>query len=256
MMISDPDVNTGTTGDLTGTSRTSSRPSYVARHWRGDLSLGVSYWLNQLSATFAVFLTFLCVGLLIAPDNHPLIFALAGSAAWLFGVGINVWYLVGVWRSARHHKARGGRGLWAATARLAVVIGFFGLISTIATEILPQVAEYWRIAAGDPAIGKHELRVLRGGRELEYNGGITFSVTDEVRSLLHAYPAIRVIHLNSLGGRIGEARKLRDLIRQRRLVTYTALDCASPAPLPSWEGFSVSLPSTPHSASTGGAFPA
>jgi hypothetical protein len=92
---------------------------------------------------------------------------------------------------------------------------------------MPRLVEYWRIAAGDPEVGRHELRILRGGRELEYAGGITFGVTDEVRRLLDADPEIRVIHLDSLGGRVGEARKLRDLIRQQQLVTYTASEYVS-----------------------------
>jgi hypothetical protein len=226
LMNTYPDVNPGATGNRTGTGSSSPRRSYVARHWRGDLSFGVSYWLNSFLANLAGFVVLLGVGLLTAPDKHPLIFALTSSAAWLFAIAISVWYLVGVWRSARHHKARGGRGFWAATACVAVVVGFCCLISAIATEISTQV-EYWRIAVGDRAMGKHELRILRGGRELEFAGGITFGVTEEVRRPLDADPEIRMIHLNSLGGRIGEARKLRDLIRQRRLITYTASDCAS-----------------------------
>jgi hypothetical protein len=43
------------------------------------------------------------------------------------------------------------------------------------------MVEYWYIAAGDPDTAKHELHILRGGRELEYAGGITFGATDDVR---------------------------------------------------------------------------
>jgi hypothetical protein len=197
-----PDVNPGATSNPTGTSRSRPRRSYVVRHWRGDLSFGVIYWLNSFLANLAGLVALLGVGLLTAPDKHPLIFALAGSAAWLFAIAISVWFLVGVWRSARHHKARGGRGFWAATACVAVVVGFCCHISAKATEIFTQV-EYWRIALGDRAMGKLELRILRGGGELEFAGGNKFGVTEEVRRLLDADPEIRVIHLNSLGGRIG-----------------------------------------------------
>jgi hypothetical protein len=108
-----------------------------------------------------------------------------------------------------------------------VILGFLGLAGSLAKQTLPQLEEYWKIAFGDPEMGKHELHILRGGTELEYVGGITFGATEEVRKLLDADPAIRVVHLNSPGGRVGEARELRDLIRQRGLSTYTATICAS-----------------------------
>jgi hypothetical protein len=69
---------------------------------------------------------------------------------------------------------RGGSGFWAGTARFIVILGFLGLPSTLSMQTFPQIAELWRIAAGDPDIAKHELHILRGGTELEYAGGITF----------------------------------------------------------------------------------
>jgi hypothetical protein len=208
-------------------SRRSPLRSYVVRHWRGDLSLPVSYWINSVLGTIGVILGFACVGLLTAPADSPLIFAVAISVAWLFAIATTLWQLVGVWRSAGKHKGRGGSGFWAGTARLMVILGFLGLPSTLSKVTFPQIAEFWRIAAGDPDTGKHELHILRGGTELEYAGGITFGATDDVRKLLDADPAIRVVHINSAGGRVAEARKLRDLIRERKLVTYTASACAS-----------------------------
>jgi hypothetical protein len=159
--------------------------------------------------------------------EHPATFAVIVSVAWLFAITISTWQLVGVWRSAGNHEARGGSGFWAAAARLMVIFGFLGLAIKVSTETFPQIAEWWRIASGNPEFAKYQLRILRGGTELEYNGGITFGAADQVRTLLDADPAIRSIHLNSPGGRIAEARKLRDLIRERKLVTYTASGCAS-----------------------------
>src|SRR6266446_8755693 len=112
-------------------------------------------------------------------------------------------------------------------ARFSVVAGFLGIAGPLIREAVPQLTEIRSIAVGDPGMGKHALHILRNGTELEYAGGITFGATDEVRNLLDADPAIHVIHINSQGGRVAEARKLRDLIRERRLVTYTASACAS-----------------------------
>lgn len=226
-MIFDWSCNNDATGGPIGPSRNGRLRSFVMRHWRGEFSLPISFWVNWLWSTVAIAIALRCVGLLVAPDNHPLIIALAVSAGWLFAAAINLWWLLGVWRSARKHKARGGRRHWAGAARIVVILGFLGLASTVAKEAYPQLQECWRIAFGDPLIEEYELQILRGGTELEYTGGIKFGATADVRRLLDADPYISVIHLNSTGGRLGEARKLRDLIRERELVTYAAEECNS-----------------------------
>jgi len=203
------------------------RRSYIVRHWQGELSLPVSYWINGFLGAVAISAVFLCIRLLIAPADSPLGFAIAISVAGCFLVVATLWQLVGVWRSAENHKGRGGSSFWAWLARFMVILGFLGLASSLSEQTLPQLEEYWNIAFGDPEMGKHELHILRGGTELEYLGGITFGATEEVRKLLDADPAVRIIHLNSPGGRVAEARELRDLIRQRGLTTYTATNCAS-----------------------------
>src|SRR6185503_17987029 len=84
-----------------------------------------------------------------------------------------------------------------------------------------------RIAVGRDSIGRYDLRVLRDATELEVRGAIAFGLTDQVRAALDASPSIRLVHLNSNGGRLSEARKLRDLIAERGLTTFTATGCLS-----------------------------
>jgi len=206
------------------------RASYFVRHWRGDLSLPVSYWINYVLITFvAVFAISVIVSEFPSPDPTRNVVGWAAyvSLVWFIALIVGVWQLVGVWRSAEKHKSRGGSGFWAGAARVIVIFGVLALVREVTSEAGPQLLEVWRIATGDASMGKHELRILRNGSELEYEGGITFGATDEVRKMLDADLAIRAIHLNSQGGRIEEARKMRELIRERSLVTYTASYCAS-----------------------------
>lgn len=203
------------------------RVSYFVRHWRGDLSLPKSYWVNGVLATIVVMAALTVASPLIDPTRSTVGAAIGLSLVWLFVCAVGVWQLVGIWRSAGKHKTFGGSGFWANVARAMVVFGWLNLINVVMNQAYPQVREFWRIAEGDPAMGAHRLRILRDGTELEYAGGITFGATDEVRKMLDAAPSVRVIHLNSNGGRIAEARQLRDLIRDRGLVTYTSQVCAS-----------------------------
>lgn len=203
------------------------RANYLVRHWRGDLSLPLSYWVNGWLATLAGIAAGFAVRLFVHPTDSVAAWALAMIAAWIFVIGSAAWQVVGVWRSAGKHKARGGSGFWAGAARLMMVIGTLGFLRVFIVQGVPQLHEIWNIATGDPLAGPHKLRVLRNGTELEFAGGISFGVTGEVIKALDATPSIHVIHLNSLGGRIEEARKLRDLIHERHLTTYSATGCAS-----------------------------
>ena len=107
--------------------------SYIVRHWRGDLSLPVSYWINSFLGTIAVSVVFSCVGLLVEPADSPLGFAIAVSVAWLLLIVVTLWQLVGVWRSAGKHRERSGKAFWARAARFMVIFGFLGLASSLAT---------------------------------------------------------------------------------------------------------------------------
>jgi hypothetical protein len=226
-MIFDWSRNNDATGGPIGPSQNGRLRPFVMRHWRGDFSLPVSFWVNWLWSTVAIAIALRCVGLFIRPDNEPLIIAMAVSTGWLFAVAVNLWWLFGVWRSARNHKVRGGRRFWAGVAHIVVILGVLGHAGTITTTAIPQIWECWEIAKGDPLIEEYDLEILRGGTELEYTGGIKFGATEDVRRLLDADPFITAIHLYSFGGRLGEAHKLRDLIRERELVTYTTGECDS-----------------------------
>jgi hypothetical protein len=203
------------------------RRSYFIRHWRGQLSLPVSYWINSVLGTVSVLFVSTLVGALVQPTESLLTWAFLIFTVWIFAIVVTIWQLVGVWRSAGNHKSRGGSGFWAGAARFMVCLGFLSLAGTLFNNAIPQLAGVLRIAAGDKETGDHTLKILRDGTELEFSGGITFGIADEVQRILDIAPSIKVIHLNSSGGRVAEARKLRDLISERRLITYTSTTCAS-----------------------------
>jgi hypothetical protein len=214
-------------GDVSGSAV--KRINYILRHWRGDLSLGVAYWVNNFLAGIALSAVIRQVVRSISFSYAPLIFAIAVTLCWVGPIAISIWQMVGVWRSAGKHKARGGRGFWAGAARFAVVIGFLGLAGNLTRDAVPQLqrlTELWSIPLGDPSVGTHRVQILRNG-ELSFVGGITLGVTEEIKRALDAGPEIWIIYLDSPGGRVGEAYKLRELIAERGLVTYVRSGCAS-----------------------------
>jgi hypothetical protein len=83
-----------------------------------------------------------------------------------------------------------------------------------------------RIFAG-PDLGTHEIRLLLSGTEVEFSGGMSAGAAQELRQVLRDNPGVGVIHLNSPGGLVGEARQMFALIQERQLITTTDRYCAS-----------------------------
>jgi hypothetical protein len=107
------------------------------------------------------------------------------------------------------------------------VVGCLVNVNTFAGTAWPQIAQYGQIVFGLGDYGGFTVRVIRQGKEMEVIGGMAFGLTEEVKRLLDANPEVRVIHLNSIGGRIAEARVLRQLIQTRNLITYSSRGCQS-----------------------------
>jgi len=182
----------------------------------------VSYWVNGFALTVAFTALLAFVPWTRFVSAAPKIFSAALVALWLLLAFVTVWQSVGTWRSAGRYLRAGGSKVWGTFARGAVVLGCLKAAVEIGAVGVPQMAEYGRIALGRDAHGAYSLRLLRDATEVEVQGAIAFGLTDEVRALLDTHPGVRVIHLNSNGGRLGEARKLRDLIAERELTTFTA----------------------------------
>ena len=210
------------------------RKTWIARHWRGEYPLGVSYWgMGILGGLIVGVASVIFVSALpIQSGYNPLrIFAIL-VATWVATALITTWQLVGIWRSANHRieaRARIGRkALWASLAKIAVFVGFMRLLGSLISQGAPQVVEGYRMAfMDDPEIPAYAIRVMRNGTEAEITGGFKYGLSDDFLRVVRASPRIRVLHLNSLGGRVGEAEKLNGLIREKGLITYVSAQCVS-----------------------------
>lgn len=73
----------------------------------------------------------------------------------------------------------------------------------------------------------YQVHLLVGGTEMELAGGMPLGTSGAVSKMLNETPGIKVIHLNSSGGRIQEGAWLAKMIKDRHLTTYTSTGCAS-----------------------------
>jgi hypothetical protein len=204
------------------------RANYFLRHWRGELSLPVSYWLNGWLANLVTIgvVTAIAANLNLRDDFVPALSLMSVVSIWL-AIGLILgWQVVGTWRAAIKYRAQ-GKTFWGGAAQVLLIIAVIRTLFEFGQTGIPQIREFYDIMAGDARVGKYTFRVLRDGQELEFAGGISFGAAKEFERFLDAMGGVRLIHLNSTGGRIREAQKMGDLIRSRKLGTYVSNECLS-----------------------------
>jgi hypothetical protein len=212
---------------------TAGRLNFIIRHWRGDFPLWISFWVITVVGSLLLGVLIVVVGVAIGGgDNDSLRrFFVAVAGASLTAFLLAQWQLVGTWRSAFKYKQariRSGRsGVWGdvtylvvVPASLSVVGGFLSL--SYALKLLFPI-----IFLNDPEMANYSIRVMRGGTEVEITGGFKHGLIEDFTKVLDSSKQIRVVHLDSPGGRDVEGRRMFDLIRQRGLITYVSSDCAS-----------------------------
>ena len=202
--------------------------NYFARHWRGELSLPLSYWVNGTLCGVLSGLFIAGLGVLIYREGEarPLVWLISLTTVWFLIVVLAIWQVVGIWRSATHYQ-QNGRRFWGGVAKALMVLGGLQVVFSFFTVATPQIAGIFEIVTGDSHVGPHQFRVLAAGEMLEFSGGITFGVAKEMEGFLNAMTNVKTVRLNSLGGRLLEAQKMSDLIKARRLSTLVERDCLS-----------------------------
>jgi hypothetical protein len=151
--------------NLEGIRQVTPKIHYIIRHWRGDLSLGISYWFNTAFLTVIIQILASTVITQIATTSLSVTYSALFNLIWmLFIIALSVWQLVGLWRSANKHVSRGGVGSWAILAKTAVIIWVLSGASVCINNIIPAGAENIRILAGDIGLPPYNIYVLPGGR--------------------------------------------------------------------------------------------
>ena len=74
-------------------------------------------------------------------------------------------------------------------------------------------------------MGPAAFRILHGGREIELSGGISLGAAQEFQRLLDTLGDVKIVHLNSPGGRGSEAQRMGQIVGARNLSTYVADEC-------------------------------
>lgn len=83
------------------------------------------------------------------------------------------------------------------------------------------------MARGIDPLGRMEVAVSGDGRRLRLSGPLGMGDAERVRELLARSPGVRILEIESPGGRVHEADQIATLVRDRAWHTRAAGDCAS-----------------------------
>lgn len=202
--------------------------NYLARHWAGNLSLPISYWVNGALLSFLILLGTSYLARRIQSGSGSLqSLALVALVYLSVSLILWVWSSVGIWRSAYWHRRRGGTPTWGMAARAMIVVT---AVTTLfrTGDIALQFREFGQLATGRDPIGAiAEMSVSRNGRALIVNGNIAAGAAKKFEALLTTNPHVTNIVLTSPGGRMLEAERIAALVRARRLDTQVDKFCMS-----------------------------
>jgi hypothetical protein len=165
---------------------------------------------------------------LIEPLRHYL---RADAAALLIFIVLDlalwVWAMVGVFRSANRHTARGGSRFWANAARVVVCISVIATAVNLYRTIIPGMSSLESIAAGRDSLDTLSVEVSQDGRSIMLDGTLGEGSIAKVQKVLDDSPDAATLILNSDGGRESAAEEIALRVRQRRLNTLVEDRCLS-----------------------------
>ncbi len=204
--------------------------AYIAAHWRGELSLARSFWVNLVALRLVVFGLQGHLESSVGEDRSehaPLVLALA-----LFAHGILfVWQIVGTLRAAERDLVATGTQAPAWGAQLGgVVLCFLTFAHAVeawqTTRPLPDEERADQRFERERR-ERYSLLAGRDGTRLLLRGSIELGVTRRVEALLSENGAITGIVLESDGGNVYAARGLARVMRERALSSHVERTCAS-----------------------------
>lgn len=205
-------------------------PGYFASHWLGEQSLVRSYWVNHLlvATPLALALTGLMTWISVKGESLQ-VSAIALLLVLPLLVGLDVWCIVGAWRSAGNYLRDHGSRLWGWLARITLALGALQLLASVLFGVLPRFGEYWQMARGIDPIGHAQMSLSADGRSLRLDGTIGMGDAQRLRSLLDSEAArgLRRIELVSPGGRLHEAELMVAALKPRGHEVRAVGTCAS-----------------------------
>jgi len=200
--------------------------AYIGNHWRGQLSLAKSFWINVFLINMGVMLfnKWLTEA---SPIENPVVTSQIFIIFTFMAVAIVYpWQIIGVWRSANRHAEETKKVFWPSAVKITVVLSLFGTLGALITS-WPIYKDLYQVGFGKDEYGDYRVELIEDGKLIHLKGGLGFGISIEVNKLIAKNPNVEGIILDSIGGRVYEGRKLSKIILIHSLDTYTLNGCYS-----------------------------
>ena len=222
-----------TTGSDDTLRRRAQRVPYTRRHLRGDLPVAHSLFVNTLLLPLPLLVLLGAVGAWTRLHSTGL---WAGSLllllGWPLALALLAWGALGVWRASRPPPLKAtprDRTMAIAAPAAAGVLLATGLVLA-AVNLGPRVPELAAVLVGHDLQGTLSAQVSADGRRLQLQGPVGLGDAARVKALLAASPQVRQVALQSTGGRLDEALRLADALRERGLPVRATGECSGACP--------------------------
>lgn len=200
--------------------------NYIRKHWRGELPLGVSFWVNVYLINVCLFV----INYLLSerpPLQNPVVLLFIIITFLVVKLGLIVpWQFFGLWRSASRHSNEKGKKFWPVIAKIIVVLNLFSIIGTIQKE-LPVYRDMCMTVFDREEHADYSVVLTEDGSLIHLKGGLGLGVSKAVKRVIAKHPQVQGIILDSCGGRVHEGRELAKLIQFHNLDTYSLKGCYS-----------------------------
>ena len=179
--------------------------AYILMHWRGELSLAISFWRNVflINMGLRLFENWFTKSSLI---ENPVV-AIQVTAFYFFVVFAIVfpWQMIGLWRSANRHKEQAKDRFWPGVVKVLVVLSLLGTL-VIMSISWPVYKDFYKIGFGKDEYGSYQVELIDEKSLIHLQGGLGFGISKEVGRLVDKNPNVKGIILDSHGGRVYEGR--------------------------------------------------
>lgn len=208
-----------------GFSRTHPRArpiSFFARYWHGAVSLPTSVWTSASLALACIVLGIANQVLWIEDWPQIAVFTTKIAVPALL-MGAVAWSIVGTWHAARRQANGTGDRFWVFLSNCSGGLAALAIVLVLYEMSVPQLKEYWAVATHGPS----RAELTADGRALLLTGRLGLGTAGEVRRILNRAPGVKTLVLESSGGLLNEAAKLRQLVGDHALNTHVETLCES-----------------------------
>lgn len=209
-----------------------SRARVLRQHLAGEFPLAQSLLMHALLVPLPLALWLGGVDAWVRLHGSGLwIDALLMLAGWPLVLATVGWGVLGTWRSAGWRlRGRPVERLLALAARGGAVLLAVATLLLVGVQAGPRVWPWLQQLVGRDPAGEGTVQVSADGRRLQLRGPLSWGSARRVQAALAAAPQVRLVTLESSGGRLDEALRIAALVRQRNLPTRAVGACEGMCP--------------------------